>query len=439
MKKRVLAALLAAAMTVGMFSGCGKKENVANRAERNEDGVIEYTMISAKTGEDEAAPYFEAAVERFNEQNEGKYHIELQGSTNYLEMMQQLIKSGNVPTIYEMDQPDFNKNYMIPNKVYYDLSDFLDSHPEIKDICIDSSLDYVTQDDGSICSMPNAVMSTTVVWYNSALYNPSKSIKDMSWDDFEADLGDNKIALQTGDGTYQLCLMIPTLMAEEENGVEMMNEWKKDYCTDFTTDQWKNVFAKVKEIYDNVGWSGAIGANYADAANSFMSNNTAVIFNGTHISANLKEDTDGYWSNGFNGADVRCDAYPGNYTVGNSDTYTWWIAPDATDDELELAYAWLEFYYSQDEIENRIVELGGTAPKLIYSDKFNEAVSENQFIAGYISSLDEETVVVPEMYYFISATTQEAMSRLLPSLLDGTMSVDDFCSELTQNAQEEAE
>lgn len=434
MKKRIICSMLATVMAAScMVSGCGKGGNskASNRAERNKDGVIEYTMISGKTGEDEAAPYFAAAVDRFNEKNEGKYHIELQGSTNYGEKMQQLIKSGNMPTIFEGDDPDFNKNYMIPKKTYYDLSDFLDSHPEIKDLCIDSSLEFVTMEDGTICSMPNVILNSTGVWYNANLYSPSKPIKEMEWDEFVEDLGDNKIALQTGDGAYQIDLLIPALMAQEENGVELMSQWKDENCTDFTTEEWKNVFSKVKEIYDEVGWSGSIGANYPDAANSFMSANSSVIFNGVWIAANLKEDTDGNWSNGFDGADVTCDIYPGNITVGNPDTYTWWINPEADEDELELAYAWLEHYYSQDEVEQRLLSLGGTAPKMDYSEEFLTELEKDPFSSALTNAIQDDTTIVPEYYYFCSNSSMEEMSRLLPSLLDGSMSVDEFCEEMT--------
>lgn len=441
MKKRAALVVLSLAMAVSCaMSGCGRgKSSASNRAERNKEGVIEYTMISGKTGEDEAAPYFAASVERFNEKNEGKYHITLQGSTNYHEKLQQLIKSGNIPTIFEEDAPDFNKNYMIPKKTYYDLSEFLDSHPEIKDICIDSSLKYVTQEDGSICSMPNVILNSTGVWYNTKLYSPSKPIKEMTWDEFIDDLGENKIALQTGDGAFQIDLLIPALMAQEKDGISMMNEWKKNNCTDFTTAEWKNVFTKVKEIYDAVGWEGGIGANYADAANSFMSANSSVIFNGVWISANLKEDVDGNWSNGFNGADVTCDIYPGNITVGNPDTYTWWINPEANEDELELSYAWLEHYYSQDEIEERLLSLGGTAPKLEYSEEFKTALAENQFSSALTNAIEENTTIVPEYYYFCSASAMEEMSKLLPSLLDGSMSIDEFCEEMTAKELENSE
>ena len=33
---------------------------------------------------------------------------------------------------------------MIPGKLYYPMNDFLDEHPEIKELCVDSSLEYST-------------------------------------------------------------------------------------------------------------------------------------------------------------------------------------------------------------------------------------------------------------------------------------------------------
>ena len=74
MKKRVLSILLVAAMTASL-TACGGSDSSNNSASGS--GEITLTIPTHFVGENVGAVYFEPAVERFNEANKGKYHIEL--------------------------------------------------------------------------------------------------------------------------------------------------------------------------------------------------------------------------------------------------------------------------------------------------------------------------------------------------------------------------
>lgn len=462
MKRKVFFMFMAGLLGCTCFVGCGKQSNVkdstagvqekyesepvqlssgeiltfTDNANAGSSEVIEYTMISGKTGEDEGAPYFTAAVERFNEYFEGKFHVTLEGSTNYEEKMEQLVMSGNIPSVYEYGSNDFVKNNIIPNHQYFDLQEFFEKNPWILETAPESAVTYVKNGEEFVCA-PNPIVSTTGVWYNGKKYQPSKDIADMTWEEFTADLGDNKLALQTGDGCYQVDLLIPALLAEEEGGIEMMEAGKKENVSDFSTDIWKNVFQRVKDIYQQVGWQGGIGDNYAAAANSLFSNESSVIFNGIWMTINLTEDASGYWSNGFDGADMEVTMYPNNIAVGNPDKYTWFVNPNIDSEQLALAEAWIGFYYSQDEIEERLLALGGQAPTINeYSEEFTQKLKEDRWNYQMSNAINAETVLVPEFYYFCTNTSMLEMSKLLPSLLDESMSVDEFCDAMTRKAQD---
>lgn len=206
MKKRVLSILLVAAMTASL-AACGGSDSSNNSASGS--GEITLTIPTFCVGENVGAVYFEPAVERFNEANKGKYHIELEEvvEASYTDKISQLAQSDSLPTLIQTPDIEWIKTAMIPGKLYYPMNDFLDEHPEIKELCVDSSLEYCTLENGDIISVPAVTLSNTGLYYNSALYSPEKTVSSMTMDEFISSLGDNKFALQTVDNAWTSALL----------------------------------------------------------------------------------------------------------------------------------------------------------------------------------------------------------------------------------------
>ena len=179
MKKRVLSILLVAAMTASL-AACGGSDSSNNSASGS--GEITLTIPTFCVGENVGAVYFEPAVERFNEANKGKYHIELEEvvEASYTDKISQLAQSDSLPTLIQTPDIEWIKTAMIPGKLYYPMNDFLDEHPEIKELCVDSSLEYCTLENGDIISVPAVTLSNTGLYYNSALYSPEKTVSSMT-------------------------------------------------------------------------------------------------------------------------------------------------------------------------------------------------------------------------------------------------------------------
>ena len=49
---------------------------------------------------------------------------------------------------------DFVNPVLVPQKLYYPMNDFLNSHSEIKNLCLDSSVSFSTLEDGDIVGVP---------------------------------------------------------------------------------------------------------------------------------------------------------------------------------------------------------------------------------------------------------------------------------------------
>ena len=70
MKKRILAALLSAAMVIGMLSGCAASGSSSGGDDKNaEDGDKVKLSFLNKYPEDPYAQYFKDAVEAFEKEN----------------------------------------------------------------------------------------------------------------------------------------------------------------------------------------------------------------------------------------------------------------------------------------------------------------------------------------------------------------------------------
>lgn len=189
MRKKMVSVLLTAAMLLSM-AACGTSENrgtaggdVTSTAGGTEaaggetGGETVLTFPTYYVGENVGAIYFEPAVERFNEQNAGKYKVVLEEvvESTYADKMSQLAQSGKLPALIQVTTPEWMNTVLIQNNLYYPMNDFLEAHPEIKALCVDASLEFCTQENGDIVSLPTITLSNIGTYYNSALYTPRKT------------------------------------------------------------------------------------------------------------------------------------------------------------------------------------------------------------------------------------------------------------------------
>lgn len=366
-KKQLFAGALAAAMMTASLAGCGGAASSAATSTTGGDtagstasadtnsGVVEVTIPSFKTGENVGAVFFEPQVERFNEKYAGKYKINLESvpqDSIFNDRIKQLAQQNKLPVLVEGGDPDWVKNVVIPNGLAYDLTDWIDSTPAIKDVLIDDSREYCSNEDGRVMVMPLATVRPIGFFYNSAMWSTDADISAMSMDEFVSALGDQKIAFSTAENGWVSALFLTALVAQEDGGVEWLKSGTETKITDFNQPCFINAVAKLQNLLQNNAASNSVGAAYADAANAFMSEQASIIANGPWMSSDFESSNSDKWSNGFDGAKVRASLFPGD--VGIADTASlgeWWISASASEDEIALAKAFLEFIYSPAELE----------------------------------------------------------------------------------------
>ena len=449
--KKATAVALAAAMSMSLAacsggSGSSAAADAAGAgADASADGqVIEINMPTYLAGENVGAVFFLPQVERFNKAYEGKYKITIEEvpQASYADKIKQLALQDQLPVLVHapasggIDTQWFNQ-VVVANDMAYDLSQFAEEHPEVSDNWIPESVDFCTVDGKLICK-PLSVLKPTGLYYNSSMYAPDKEIRDMTMDEFVESLGDNKIAFMTGENGWTTGLMLSALIANEEGGVELMNASAADKLWDYTDPIIVSAVEKLQKMLQNNATSNTVGAAYADAANAFMSKNAAVICNGSWMATEFTAESQDKWSNGFDGADVKAGIYPGNIALANPATYgEFWIANSASDEEKEAALAFLAFRDSPEEIEAILLAEGGTAPQLTYSDEYLSKLQEQPLLYELAQSMNEDTTYCVGFGDVMPASVADTeFGKLLPKLIDNTLTAQQFCEELTKKAQE---
>lgn len=406
---------------------------------------IVLTVPSAAVGENVVAKYFEPAVERFNEQNAGIYRIEVEEvvEAEFSDKMTQLAQAGKLPTLFPNTVTvDWTETVLIPNNLYQPMNEFLDAHPEIKELCLDHSMELCTQENGDIVSVPVTSISTVGLFYNSALYSPEKNVGDMTVAEFAESLGENKMAFDTGDNAWCTMLFWTSLIANEEGGKELLMESYGGKITDFNQAPILNASKKLQEIWQSNAADNAVGAAYADAANAFMSNQAAVICNGPWMNAEFSAENGGdKWSGEFDGANVKADYYPGNIAIDSSRGYGGWImTTNGTDEEKECAEAFLAFLYSKEELETQAMILGQQIPNMEYSEAFYANLETDPLAKAQTELATAETTIVPAMeIIMVDSVAYEVLGNAIVQMVNGDITPEEFCQTLTTKSMEATE
>ena len=262
-KKQLFAGALAAAMMTASLAGCGGAASSAATSTTGGDaasstasadtnsGVVEVTIPSFKTGENVGAVFFEPQVERFNEKYAGKYKINLESvpqDSIFNDRIKQLAQQNKLPVLVEGGDPDWVKNVVIPNGLAYDLTDWIDATPAVKDVLIDDSREYCSNEDGRVMVMPLATVRPIGFFYNSAMWSTDADISAMSMDEFVSALGDQKIAFSTAENGWVSALFLTALVAEEDGGVEWLKSGIETKITDFNQPCFINAVAKLQNL-----------------------------------------------------------------------------------------------------------------------------------------------------------------------------------------------
>lgn len=404
--------------------------------------VVELKIPHYKSGQNVGAIFFLPQVERFNKEYEGKYKIVIEELTQdmYAEKMKQLGQQNKLPAIIEGGEMEWIERSVIPNNLFFDWAPYLEANPDFKALLLEDSLAFNTQPDGKVFSILLPVTRPMGMYYNADLVTFDKAPGEMAtWDELVAQLGDNKIAFMTGENAWTTTLVYSSLIAAQEGGAELLRTSIKDKIMDFTQPIILKATEELQKLLQGHASSNTVGAVYADAANAFMSKNAAVIANGSWMVGDFQPESSDKWSNGFDGATVHGAVFPGNVALANNSGYSWWIPSTISPQEQEAAIAFITFMLTPAELEAYMLAEGGIAPKLETSEEYKAKAQENALLYEYVNATNENTILAPSFGDAIpSSIANTELGKLLPKLIDGSLTAEQFVQELTAKAAETA-
>lgn len=381
MKKRMVSAMLCAAMVASMLAGCGNKNTAADNTAADKDNATatqteakeeektetadgEQVTISYACWDSNQAKLIQTLADEFEAENPNiKIDIQVNGWSDYWTALEAAGTGGSLPDTFWMHSN--NIYYYGSNDQLLDLTDYI-ANSDLVDLAnYPQGLDDIYNIDGKQYAIPKDY-DTIALWYNKTLFDEAGiSYPDDTWT--WDDLKEAARKLTKDDGSqYGFCAGLHNQEGYYnfvyQNGGEIITDDKKSgYDEDATVEGIEEYFSYVKEglspeIYDDQARAEAI-ENGLCAMGLFGSWNLSGFASSDFMTENfdcavLPSSNDGNRASIFNG-------------LGNA------IA--ATTEHPDEAWKWVEFLSSK-EGQERQAELGiaisaynGTA------DKFSEA------------------------------------------------------------------
>ena len=165
--KKLLSAVMAGTMAVGLLAGCSGGKEAASKAE-SEGGAptIKFGIHVANPQEQEAVTY--NIVQAFNEKYDGKYKVEFEASDkeSHSKNMKLEASDGTLPQIFWLDAseaPEYSDS-----GVLMDLSDFLSENSDIQTAL--GGMENAFQDDSGQYGLPYQC-NVQGIFYNKDLFD----------------------------------------------------------------------------------------------------------------------------------------------------------------------------------------------------------------------------------------------------------------------------
>lgn len=326
-----------------------------------EEFVIKYP--THQIGTNTSAPANAEMVRTFNEKYAGTYRIEVEevpGDTNYRDKMLTLLAAGDVPLmVYGSTIIDA----FAAQGACMDLTALLAEDPEWASLFSETVIAHNSR-DGKVCALPNEGQLIGY-YYNKDLFAKAGVEKPAeTWDEFFeicAKLkaaGITPISLQTGDNAFVSQLLLSAMIVECAQGEKTFLD-SAERTADYNVQYFYDALNMFKRLYDE-GYTteDSIGGMYENAANNFISGNTAMICNGTWMIQSFSDP-------GMGGSQAFADSvgialYPGKIYYANPfDGFM--ICPDpANETEVNAAVAMLKHWTSAETMLSNLRIMGMT-------------------------------------------------------------------------------
>lgn len=398
-------------------------------AASGQEVVIKYPTY--RVGTQVSAKAEKKIIDGFNEKYKGKIKLdveELPSDQSYTEKMKVLAASNALPDVVE--GKDGVLELGIRNGQAIDLTSYVNADPDYKKVIGQEAIDANTR-DGKLYSISDG-RQLIGYFYNKDLFAKAGISPAKTWDEFMSncqklsDKGITPISMMTGENCWTTNLLLSSMIGTANDAGNTFMKTK--YPTSYDTPEVKAALEKVKTILGKYTTKDALGAKYDIAANHFLQENTAMICNGTWMTADFS-NTDKAVKGLENKIGVALypnDGIFAQYGIG-------YMLCSADKAKQDAAFEFIK-YKTNAETQKIMLEDSGTVPltnAVKMSDEYKKA---NPLMAQLIDMSSSAKYKYNSFDQISYSSVIEEMSKDYPSLSMGDMSVDDMVKAMTAAA-----
>ena len=433
-KVKIISILMAASMLSAALAGCGGNDNSASEGNSGTtDGKVTIHYSTYAVGTHLSAPFETAFLERFKEKYGDKIEVvveELPSDPVYTDKMKTLAATNELPDM--VDGKNGLRDLAIKNGQAVELTEFLNSDPNFRDEVIgEEALAAQTDSDGKIYSIFGSVQAVGY-FYNQDLFEKAGVQPAETWDEFWdncdklLDSGIVPMALMTGENSWTTNLLLATMVgSKSETGNTLMNT---KYPETYQTPEMIESLEEMQTALQKYTTADALGAAYANAANNFLQEQAAMIFNGSWMIADFSNEEKAVAGLADH---IGFAMYPENgliktYAEGS-------VICAKTPETQEAAFTFLKEYWSTESQEDRM-EKDGSIPvssEITISDEFK---ASNPLFAANVDAVQKAETTVQTCDVLAYASVVDAFGQYYPELAAGSLDAAGMAEKLDEAA-----
>lgn len=432
----VLLIIILGAYCVGCGTDTATKSGT-NQEKQSEEGKKEPIQVrfpSFQVGVNSGAPVLAENVKLFNEKYAGEIEVvieEIPGDQAYLDKMKILLSADDLPDIVYAG--GYNLIDLAIGVVdIVDLTPYFEEDPEWKAAFSENDLQFNAR-DGKYYGVPEE-RQPIGYFYNKELFaqagleGPAKT-----WDEFFDQCetlkaaGITPLSMDTADSGWVSGLWLGSMLGTAgEAGNEMMNTYN---IKDYNTPEFLHASENLQKMFMEYTTIDAIGGKYENAANNFLSGNTAMMANGPWMIpdfSNLEKTSADFADK------VGVALYPDN-GIYDAPMYGFFIASK----DKEHADAAVEFlkFMTNEEAQLRALKMIGRIPPSPNLDLDDETRVAYPLLAELIDLNKEADYIYPYNQASWYPNVVDKLSTDYPALGMGDITPVEFIERLNQTAQ----
>lgn len=259
-----------------------------------EKAPVKIKYLTFRVGTHASAKLEAEQIKQFNEKygNEVEVQVEeIPSDSAYEDKLKILAASGDIPDVV-MGKNGIN-DILIKGDLVTPFNEDLSNDPEWRSEIGEAAIEANTR-DGKVWSISDQKQNIGY-FYNKEMFEQAGIKPADSWEEFMDNndklkaAGFVPLALMTGENAWTTNLILASIVGTSgEAGNTFMNTL---HPTNFNTPEMIGALEKVKTMLEKYTTKDALGAGYANAANSFCQSKAAIIANGPWMIGDFSDTT----------------------------------------------------------------------------------------------------------------------------------------------------